>query len=91
MNDLSVFPADLADMSVSQLAKLPPAQLQEADANLDHLIDWAKKTRTKLDAALDQRFGEQARTALRDSGRDFGTAHITDGPLRIKFELPKKA
>lgn len=90
MNDLSVFPADLTDMSVSQLAKLPPAQLQEADANLDHLIDWAKKTRTKLDAALDQRFGEQARTALRDSGRDFGTAHISDGPLRIKFELPKK-
>ncbi|EGF31234.1 hypothetical protein IMCC9480_148 [Oxalobacteraceae bacterium IMCC9480] len=72
MSDLTVFPADLAEMSVSQLANLPPAQLVEADANLDHLIDWAKKTRTKLDAALDQRFGEQGRTALRDSGRDFG-------------------
>ena len=90
MSDLTVFPADLAEMSVSQLANLPPAQLVEADANLDHLIDWAKKTRTKLDAALDQRFGEQGRTALRDSGRDFGTAHISDGPLRLKFELPKK-
>lgn len=90
MSDLTVFPADLAEMSVSQLANLPPAQLVEADANLDHLIDWAKKTRTKLDAALDQRFGEQARTALRDSGRDFGTAHISDGPLHIKFEMPKK-
>ncbi len=90
MSDLTVFPADLAEMSVSQLANLPPAQLVEADANLDHLIDWAKKTRTKLDAALDQRFGEQGRTALRDSGRDFGTAHISDGPLHIKFDLPKK-
>jgi hypothetical protein len=90
MSDLTVFPADLAEMSVSQLANLPPTQLAEADANLDHLIDWAKKTRTKLDAALDQRFGEQARTALRDSGRDFGTAHISDGPLHIKFEMPKK-
>lgn len=90
MSNLTVFPADLADMSVSQLAKLPSAQLVEADANLDHLIDWAKKTRTKLDAAFDQRFGEQARTALRDSGRDFGTAHINDGPLHIKFDLPKK-
>ena len=90
MSDLTVFPADLAEMSVSQLANLPPAQLAEADANLDHLIDWAKKTRTKLDAALDQRFGEQGRTALRDSGRDFGTAHISDGPLHIKFEQPKK-
>ena len=90
MSDLTVFPADLAEMSVSQLANLPPAQLAEADANLDHLIDWAKKTRTKLDAALDQRFGEQGRIALRDSGRDFGTAHISDGPLHIKFEMPKK-
>jgi hypothetical protein len=90
MSDLTVFPADLAEMSVSQLANLPPAQLAEADANLDHLIDWAKKTRTKLDAAFDQRFGEQCRTALRDSGRDFGTAHISDGPLHIKFEMPKK-
>ena len=90
MSDLTVFPADLAEMSVSQLANLPPVQLVEADANLDHLIDWAKKTRTKLDAALDQRFGEQGRIALRDSGRDFGTAHISDGPLHIKFEMPKK-
>jgi len=39
---------------------------------------------------LDQRFGEQGRTTLRDSGRDFGTAHISDGPLHIKFEMPKK-
>jgi len=39
---------------------------------------------------LNQRFGEQGRTALRDSGRDFGTAHISDGPLHIKFEMPKK-
>ncbi|TSA10838.1 MAG: hypothetical protein D4R79_10790 [Comamonadaceae bacterium] len=90
MSDLTVFPADLAEMSVNQLANLPPAQLVEADANLDHLIDWAKKTRAKFDTALNQRFGEQGRTALRDSGRDFGTAHISDGPLHIKFEMPKK-
>lgn len=90
MSDLNVFPADLAEMSVNQLANLPPAQLVEADANLDHLIDWAKKTRAKFDTALNQRFGEQGRTALRDSGRDFGTAHISDGPLHIKFEMPKK-
>ena len=39
---------------------------------------------------LDAAYGEQARTALRDSGRDFGTVHLDDGQLRIKFELPKK-
>ena len=57
---------------------------------LDAAIDWLKKARTKFDAALDQCYGEQARAALRESGRDFGTAHISDGPLRLKFELPKK-
>lgn len=90
MSDLTVFPADLAELSVSQLAQLPHAQLHEADANLDHLINWARKARAKLDAAMDQRFGETARAALRESGRDFGTTRSADGPLHIKFELPKK-
>ena len=60
-----------------------PVEGAEADT-------WLKKARTKFDAALDQCYGEQARTALRESGRDFGTAHISDGPLHLKFELPKK-
>ena len=89
MSDLTVFPADLADMSVSQLANLPPVQLAEADANLDHLIDWAKKTRAKLDAALDQRFGEQGRIALRDSGRDTGTSHVLDGDYDVTIDVGK--
>jgi len=90
MNDLTIFPADIAEMSVSQLAALPPAQKAEIDKNLDEALDWLKKARAKFDAALDAAYGEQARTALRDSGRDFGTVHFDDGPLRIKFELPKK-
>lgn len=90
MSDLTIFPADIAEMSVSQLAALSPAQKREVDQNLDAAIAWLKKARNKLDAALDQCYGEQARAALRESGRDFGTAHISDGPLRIRFELPKK-
>ena len=90
MNDLTIFPADIAEMSISQLAALPAAQKHEIDKNLDAAIDWLKKARTKFDAALDQCYGEQARAALRESGRDFGTAHINDGPLHLKFELPKK-
>jgi hypothetical protein len=83
MNDLTIFPVDIAEMSVSQLAALPPEQKCEVDKNLDAAIDWLKKARTKC-------YGEQARAALRESGRDFGTAHVSDGPLHIKFELPKK-
>ena len=90
MNDITLFPADIAAMSVSQLAALPAAQKAEIDKNLDEALDWLKKARSKFDAALDAAYGEQARTALCDSGRDFGTAHLDDGPLHIKFELPKK-
>jgi hypothetical protein len=90
MSNLTIFPADIAEMSVSQLAALSPLQKHEICKNLDAAIDWLKKARTKFDAALDQCYGERARAALRDSGRDFGTAHISDGPLHIKFELPKK-
>jgi len=90
MNDITLFPADIAGMSISQLAALPAEQKAALDKNLDEAIDWLKKARTKFDAALDAAYGEQARTVLRDSGRDFGTAHIHDGALRIKFDLPKK-
>ncbi len=90
MSNLTIFPVDIAEMSVSQLAALSPLKKHEISTNLDAAIDWLKKARTKFDAALDQCYGERARAALRDSGRDFGTVHISDGPLRIKFELPKK-
>ena len=90
MSDITIFPTDIAEMSVSQLAALSPIQKHEIDKNLNAAIDWLKKARSKFDAALDQCYGEQARTALRDSGRDFGTAHISDGSLHLKFEQPKK-
>ena len=90
MTDLTIFPAHLNELSVGQLASLPHRQLHEVDLNLDQLIDWVKKARIKVDAALEQRYGEQARKDLTDSGRDVGTTHITDGALRIKFELPKR-
>jgi hypothetical protein len=90
MSDLTIFPAHLNELSVGQLAGLPHHQLHEVDIHLNQLIDWVKKARTKVDAALEQRYGEQARKDLTDSGRDVGTTNLADGPLRIKFDLPKR-
>lgn len=90
MRNLSIFPADIAEMSISQLAALAPEVKHEVDQNLSAASDWLKQARSKFDAALEQCYGEQARAALRESGRDFGTAHLSDGPLHIKFEQPKK-
>ena len=90
MNDLSIFPADIAEMSIAQLASLPTHQLYEVDANIDKAITWLKGARTKMDSALEQRFGAQGRETLHDSARDFGTAHFNVDGVHVKYELPKK-
>lgn len=90
MTKLSIYPSELAEISVGQLAALPADQLAEVNHHLDHLISWTKQVRNKLDAALAQRYGEQAQAVLRTSGRDFGTAHLDDGSVHIKADLPKR-
>lgn len=90
MKDLTLYPADLANMTVAQLAAAPIQDFRDAERNVDEAIAFLKPLRAKLDAAKLQRYGEQARSVLRDSGRDFGTAHVNDGALHVKYELPKK-
>ena len=90
MKELTHYPADLAGMTVAQLVMLSITDFTTAERNIDEAVAYLKQLRTKLDAAKLQRFGEQARAVLRDSGRDFGTAHVNDGPLHVKYELPKK-
>ncbi len=90
MKELTLYPADLARMSVAELAAAPIQDFLDAERNVDEATAYLKQLRAKLDAAKLQRYGEQARSALRDSGRDFGTAHVNDGALHVKYELPKK-
>ena len=90
MSELMIFPADLPDLSVSQIAGLPQQRLQELDISLNELMAWAKQARERVNTALEQRYGEQARAALVESGRDFGVSHLSDGPLRVTYELPKR-
>jgi hypothetical protein len=90
MSDLTIFPADLAAMSVSQLAQLSPAQKAEISRNLDEALAWLKQARAKFDAALDAAYGEQARAARLEAGKDFGVVHLNDGPLRVTVDIPKR-
>jgi len=90
MENLTFLPADLEALPIGELAALPAEQLLEIETHLADLSAWTKKIQARLHAALDQRYGEQARDALLESGRDFGTTHLMDGALHIKFELPKK-
>jgi len=90
MTKLAIYPTELAELSVGQLAALPVHKLAEADQNLNDLIAWTKQIRSKLDAALTQRYGDQAQAALRTSGRDFGTTHLAEGSIHVKVEISKR-
>ena len=90
MNDLTIYPAQLTEMSVAQLEALPADQLAEVQHNLEQLQDWTKQAKAKLDAALVRRFGDLERAARAESGKDFGTVHFNDGPLRVTVDQPKR-
>ena len=62
----------LAEMSIAQIAALPPAQLQEAHTNLLTLQSLVKGVLDRFHAALDQRYAEQAVAVRQASGKDFG-------------------
>jgi hypothetical protein len=90
MTALTITPTTLPDLSVSQIAVLSQQELQELDISLAMLASWVKVSRDRMNAALEQRYGEQARAGLLESGRDFGVMHLSDGDLRVTFELPKR-
>jgi len=90
MSDLTLYPADIAAMSVGQLAALPPAQKAEISRNLDEALAWLKQARAKFDAALEAAYGEQARAARLEAGKDFGVVHLKDGLLRVTVDVPKR-
>ena len=80
----------VAEMSVAQIVALPADQLQEAHVNLLTLQTAIKGVLDRFTAALDQRYAEQAIAARQANGRDFGVCHLTDGPLRITVDVPKR-
>ncbi len=88
--NLPITPTMLPDLSVSQIAALTQPELQEFDIALALLTTWIKVSRDRLNTALEHRYGEQARAALLESGRDFGVTHLSDGDLRVTYELPKR-
>ena len=90
MTALTLTPTTLPDLSVSQIAVLSQQELQEFDISLAILASWVKVSRDRMNAALEQRYGEQARAGLLESGRDFGVMHLSDGDLRVTYELPKR-
>lgn len=74
----------LAEMSVAQIAALPPAQLQEAHTNLLALQAMVKSVLDRMHTALEQRFAQQAQAARLANGRDFGVGLVVADRFRLR-------
>ena len=90
MNELKFSLDRLPELSVSQIAAMHLEELHELDGLLNHLTNQVKQIRDRLTTALVQRYGEAGQAALLASGRDFGVVHLSDGVLRVTYELPKR-
>ena len=83
-------PADIAEMSESQLAALPPrAEAREVDKTRRG-TRLAEEGLCQFDAALDAATASRLAPHCVNPARLRRRPHISDGPLRLKFELPKK-
>lgn len=85
----SVFPADIAQLSVSQLAALPAAQQVEISRHLDEAIDWLKQARAKFDHAMRQCYGDFIGAARQQAGQGVGTIHWQDGSVYVSVDYPQ--
>lgn len=90
MNDITVLPPQLAYLLQTDLTQLDITRLHEVSVEINYRHTLLTKARTKVETALAQRYGAQLQAALHATGRDFGTAHFTDGAVHIKAELPKR-
>lgn len=90
MTDMTIINTQTWDLSIAQLAALPQAELQHIDTQLNELIHWTKKARERLNAAIEGRYSEEAKSLRLLAGKDFGVVHLSDGPLRVTVDLPKR-
>ena len=90
MTDLTILPAELAELSVAQLAALSPQQKIVLARQLEQAGDWLKQVKARLDAALEQTYGDRIRVARSDGGKDFGVVHVADGDLRLTVDVSKR-
>ena len=90
MNDLTLLPAELAELSVAQLAALSPQQKILLAGQLEQAGEWLKQVKARFDAALEQTYGDRIRDARSDGGKDFGVVHVADGDLRLTVDVSKR-
>lgn len=90
MTDRTLLPAELAELTVAQLAALSPQQKILLARQLDQAGEWLKQVKARFDAALEQTYGDRIRDARTDGGKDFGVVHVADGEIRLSVDVSKR-
>lgn len=90
MNELTIPLVNFPEFAVSQLTALPSEELPAAYGRLHAASEQLKDALAKFQAALEQRYSEQARAARLEAGKDFGVIHLSDGPVRVTVDQPKR-
>ena len=86
MNDMPLLPAEIAGLSVAQLAAMSPQQKAQLAYQLEKVAEWLTQVRSKFDASLEYAYGDRLRSARSDAGSDSGIVHILDGDMRVSVD-----
>lgn len=86
MNGMPLLPAEIAELSVAQLAAMSPQQKAQLAFQLDQVAEWLTQVRSKFDASLEHAYGDRLRSACSDAGNDTRIVHIHDGDVRVSVD-----
>lgn len=90
MNHLQLQQGSLPDLSESQISRLPKDQLAHFSNSLDHLQDWTRQMRGRINRAMEIRYAEQLRQAQALGEEEAARFRIDDGDLQIDVASPKE-
>lgn len=90
MNLAPITQSRTLELSVAEIAALTSDRKLDLSRQIEEALDVVKKAKAKFDAAVELAYAEQLKAARADAGKDFGTAHICDGILRVTCDIPKR-
>lgn len=79
----------MARLPVAEIVALPASELARLQHEAEGALRKAKLAVAWLDGALLQKYGERARSARAEEGKDFGVARFADGGITVVSDLPK--
>lgn len=80
----------MRELPTPQLTVLDAEELMLLQEEATEALRLAKQDVALLDAVLRRRYEELARMARQDEGKDTGTVRLSDGPVTVIADLPKK-